>query len=268
MIKLINMDYKQALRDSPPVRMVFADPPDAIGMKYDGFKDKFSDSEYRDFIHHVVYMSTQVCEVFWLSINSRHTFMVGGVISSFLQRYTDWEAKACVQTFTFGQHNHHDLGNNHRPLYRLMKKGTVLYPEQVRVPSWRQLNGDKRADPRGRVPGDVFDFPRVTGNSKQRRAFSPTQLHEGLYERCIRLSCKPGDTVLDPFAGSGTLGRVAERCQVRATMVEVSGPVCEKIAADQGLAQVCCFVWAKPTGVPNECRVLQQTAGSMYDPQP
>lgn len=247
MIRLFNLDYQQALRDTRPVRMIFADPPDAIGMKYNGFEDKFTDTEYRDFLRHIVYMSTQVCEVLWLSINSRHTFMVGGIIDSFIQSYTDWEAKACVQTFTFSQHNHHDMGNGHRPIYRIMRKGMVLYPEQIRVPSWRQLNGDKRADPRGKVPNDVFDFPRVTGNSKQRRKFSPTQLHEGLYERCIRLSCKPGDTVLDPFAGSGTLGRVAERCEVHADMVEVSKEVCEAIAIDQGLKQVCCYVWAKPS---------------------
>jgi len=249
MIKLINADYCQVLRNHNPVRMIFADPPDAIGMKYDGFKDKFSDNAYRDFLRHVIFQGTQVCDIFWLSINARHTFMVGGIIDGLLQMQPEWEAKACQQVFSFGQHNHHDLGNNHRPLYRLMHKDTEIYPEQVRVPSWRQLNGDKRADPRGRVPGDVFNFPRVTGNSKQRRAFSPTQLHEGLYERCIKLSCKPGDTVLDLFAGSGTLGRVAEKCQVNATMVEISSNVCEWIARDQGLMQVDGCLWASPAEV-------------------
>jgi DNA modification methylase len=114
-----------------------------------------------------------------------------------------------------------------------MRKGTELYTDDIRVPSWRQLNGDKRADPRGCVPGDVFDFPRVTGNSKQRRNFSPTQLHESLYERCIRLTCRPGGLVVDLFAGSGTLGRVADRCRVRALMLEISRETCDNILADQ-----------------------------------
>lgn len=127
-----------------------------------------------------------------------------------------------------------------------MHKAVELYPDAIRIPSWRQLNGDKRADPRGRVPGDVFDFPRVTGNSKQRRSFSPTQLHEGLYERCIRLTCKPGDTVVDLFAGSGTLGRVAARCEVNARMFEISNQVCEAIADDQQLARLDAVTWAGP----------------------
>ena len=123
------------------------------------------------------------------------------------------EAKPCVQTFTFGQHNHHDLGNNHRPLLRLRWRNAPLYPDAIRVPSWRQENGDKRADPRGRVPGDVFDFTRVTGNSKQRRTWHPTQLNEGLVERCLKLTTPTGGTVLDPFGGTGTTLRVCKRIE-------------------------------------------------------
>jgi site-specific DNA-methyltransferase (adenine-specific) len=220
--------------------MAFADPPDNIGLGYDGYDDKIPDFEYEIFLQNIIKYSTDKCDVLWLSLNSRHTFMAGHVIHKMLGWLRgEWEAKSCVQTFTFGQHNHRDLGNNHRLLYRLMKTGTEIYPDAIRVPSWRQLNGDKRADPRGRVPGDVFDFPRVTGNSKQRRAFSPTQLHEGLYVRCIQLCCAPGnDTVVDLFAGSGTLGRVAPACGVDAVMVELSKTVCEQIAADQGIKKI------------------------------
>jgi hypothetical protein len=42
---------------------------------------------------------------------------------------TGVEAKPCVQVFTFGQHNHHDLGNNHRPLLRLRRPDAPLYPD-------------------------------------------------------------------------------------------------------------------------------------------
>ena len=51
------------------------------------------------------------------------------------------------------------------------------------------------------MPGDVFDFPRMTGNSKQLRPWHKTQLHEDLVERCILLSTQPGDHVVDPFGG-------------------------------------------------------------------
>jgi len=213
--------------------MVFADPPDNINLGYRGYKDRRPENDYRTMLTEIMYGCSRISSVFWLSFNPIHIPVVGSLTDDFLGTHPDWEFKPCVQTFTFGQHNHRDLGICHRPLYRYMRRGTQLYPDAIRVPSWRQLNGDKRADPRGRVPGDVFDFPRVTGNSKQRRSFCPTQLHEGLYERCIRLCCARGDSVLDLFAGSGTLGRVADRCGVNAVMLEISRETCDAILADQ-----------------------------------
>jgi len=213
--------------------MIFADPPDSIGLKYKGYKDKTSEDDYHTLLYSILTMGSQKADVMWLSINPIHTALIGRLTYDFLADKPDWQFKPCVQTFTFGQNNSRDLGIGHRLLYRYMRKDTKLYPERILVPSWRQLNGDKRANPAGRVPLDVFDFPRVTGNSKQRRNFSPTQLHEGLYERCIRLCCKPGSEVCDLFAGSGTLGRVGERCEVNTTMLEISRETCDNILADQ-----------------------------------
>jgi DNA modification methylase len=119
-----------------------------------------------------------------------------------------------------------------------MREGTELYPDAIRVPSWRQLHGDKRANPKGRVPGDVFNFPRVVGNSKQRRRWHPTQLHEGLYERCIKLSCLPEDSVCDLFAGTGTLARVCKATGNPCTLIEMDPDYCRKIALEHNLQHV------------------------------
>jgi site-specific DNA-methyltransferase (adenine-specific) len=236
MITLLNMDCLQAMREMRRVRMIFADPPDNIHLGYAAYDDDMPADDYREFLSRVVQGAALKCDVFWMSYNARHTYMVGEIVAKFLRAWSPaWEAKACVQTFTFGQYNKHDLGNNHRPLLRLMRAGTKLRPEAVKVPSWRQLHGDKRAAPGGRVPGDVFDFPRVTGNSRQRRAWHPTQLHEDLYERCIKLCCEPGDTVCDLFAGTGTLARVVDWCEVNALMVEIDLGYCEEIADEHGL---------------------------------
>lgn len=45
---------------------------------------------------------------------------------------------------------------------------------------------------------------------------------ETLPERCILASCPEGGTVLDPFAGSGTTGRVANRLSRRAVLIDLS----------------------------------------------
>ena len=247
MITLINGDFRDVLEDMDPVHMIFADPPDNINLRYGDYNDRQSEAVYRKFLQDILILGTKKSNVLWVSYNAIHTHLMGHLIYCFFGHRPDWEVKPCVQTYTFGQHNQRDLGIHHRPLVRIMRKGTMLYPDAVRVPSWRQLHKDKRADPRGRVPGDVFDldyvsdfddvfdFTRVTGNSKQRRSYHPTQLNEGLYERCIRLTCKPTDTVCDMFAGTGTMARACKTTGNPCTLIEVDTEYCEKIAHEHKL---------------------------------
>lgn len=204
---------------------IFLDPPDNIGLKYDGFQDSFEN--YEAWLEQVIAHALASCRCAWLSFNVKWLVEVAHI-----QRRLGFVYKPCVQTFTFGQHNHNDLGNCYRPLWRISTVEPTLYPDAIRIPSWRQQNGDKRADPRGRVPGDVFAFPRVTGNSKQRRAWHKTQLHEGLVERCLALTTPPGGTVADFFAGSGTTLRVCKRRGWECTLVEKSRSYYEKLVEE------------------------------------
>lgn len=219
------------------MRMIFADPPDNINLGYGEYDDDLAQTDYAALLMDILWQSKEKCDVLWVSFNARHLALMGRVSHRFL-RQGGWQLKPCVQVFTFGQHNQHDLGNSYRPLWRYMREGTEIYPDAVRVPSWRQLHGDKRADPRGRVPGDVFDFPRVTGNSKQRRRWHPTQLHEGLYKRCIQLTCKPEDTVCDIFAGTGTMARACAETGNPCMLIESDKGYCEKIVQEHGLVPI------------------------------
>jgi DNA modification methylase len=45
---------------------------------------------------------------------------------------------------------------------------------------------------------------------------------EKLVEKCIRIGSKPGDTVLDCFAGSGTAGLVAQQMGRSAILLDIS----------------------------------------------
>lgn len=215
---------------------IFADPPDNIGLSYPGYDDNRPEGEYLGWLGDCLYAFLRAAPIVWLSYNAKWTFKLGPFIG-WLKTEFSLEVKPCVQTYTFYQHNQNDLGNAHRPLVRLRRDNTPIYPNQIRVPSWRQLNGDKRADPRGKVPGDVFDFPRVVGNSKQRRRWSKTQLHEGLIERCIRLSTPDSGkaTVIDPFGGTGTTLRVCKRIGRQCTLIEQSLSFCEEIAREHDL---------------------------------
>ncbi|GBD04441.1 DNA adenine methyltransferase YhdJ [bacterium HR20] len=61
---------------------------------------------------------------------------------------------------------------------------------------------------RGKLPTDVWWHTIVPTNSKEKTGY-PTQKPLGILRRIIAASSKPGDTVLDFFAGSGTTGIAA-----------------------------------------------------------
>jgi site-specific DNA-methyltransferase (adenine-specific) len=235
------------------VECIFADPPDNIDLGYGEYKDKMPDHEYIQLLRDWTFCFVESAWTTWISFNAKWTLDMAVIAKAIQASYPEVKVKPCVQVFTFGQHNNHDFGNNHRPLWRFQWPEGTNYPKQIKVPSWRQLNGDKRAKPGGRVPGDViatkaehvmlqpgtvFDFPRVTGNSKQRRSWHPTQLHEELVERCIKSCTLEGELVIDPFAGTGTTMRVCKRSGRSCVTMDVDRSYCEKIVADNKLPRI------------------------------
>lgn len=65
-------------------------------------------------------------------------------------------------------------------------------------------NGEVHLHPKGKNPGDVWEISTAQ-YSKSHYAVFP----EELVERPVQASCPPDGVVLDPFAGRGTVGRVA-----------------------------------------------------------
>jgi site-specific DNA-methyltransferase (adenine-specific) len=66
------------------------------------------------------------------------------------------------------------------------------------------LVGKEKAK-RGKLPTDTWWHTIVGTNSKEKTGY-PTQKPLGVIRRIIQASSNPGDTVLDFFAGSGTIG--------------------------------------------------------------
>ena len=108
-----------------------------------------------------------------------------------------------------------------RPVFWATKPGGAFTFNDlaIRVRSRRQELGDKRADPLGKIPGNVWSIPRIPGNSKKRCRYIdpvtgeekrfPTQLPMELVTRIVAGHSNVTETVLDPFTGSGTTGVVA-----------------------------------------------------------
>ena len=86
--------------------------------------------------------------------------------------------------------------------------------------------GDKRNNKHYSLPVDVWTFNKVNGNSKKRTAH-PCPFPDDMIERIVLACSNLGDTVLDPFSGSGTTGVAAKLHQRSAILLEQSAEYCE-----------------------------------------
>lgn len=72
---------------------------------------------------------------------------------------------------------------------------------------------------RGKLPTDVWWHTIVSPTGREKTGY-PTQKPEGVLRRIVQASSRPGDWVLDAFAGSGTTGAVARSLGRRFVLVD------------------------------------------------
>ena len=88
------------------------------------------------------------------------------------------------------------------------RRATFLYDEIDRIPYMAPaLVGAEKAA-RGKTPTDVWWNTIVSPTGKERTGY-PTQKPLAILERIVRVHSRPGERVLDCFAGSGTTGEAA-----------------------------------------------------------
>ncbi|WP_412929594.1 DNA-methyltransferase [Microbacterium jepli] len=74
---------------------------------------------------------------------------------------------------------------------------------------------------RGKLPTDVWWHTIVPTTGREKTGY-PTQKPEGILRRVVQASSRPGDRVLDLFAGSGTTGAVAAALGRDAVLVDAN----------------------------------------------
>ena len=95
------------------------------------------------------------------------------------------------------------------------------FAEVDRVPYMAPgLVGPEKAA-RGKLPTDVWWHTIVPTNSREKTGY-PSQKPLGIVRRAVAASSRPGDRVLDFFAGSGTTGEAARKLGRRFVLVDSS----------------------------------------------
>ncbi len=207
--------------------LVFADPPFNIGYKYDEYDDgKLTDREYLDWCYGWMAQAWSILKPtgsFWLAIGDAYAadldVMARRQLGFKRQSWVIWH-------YSFGVNCTAKLTPSKTHLFHYSVSDTFTFnADAIKVPSMRQRKyNDSRAKAGGRLPndvwvldsksaaeegeafcphGDVWYCSRICGTFKERTGH-PCQMPLPILERIVALSSNPGDTVLDPFLGSGT----------------------------------------------------------------
>src|ERR1700722_2509997 len=241
------------------IDLAFADPPFNIGYKYDVYEDRRSADEYLNWTRkwgEALIRTLKPTGAFWLAIGDD----VAAELKLIFQRELGLFCRSWViWYYTFGVHCKSKFGRSHTHLFHFVKdaKNFTFNRSAVRVPSARQLvYKDSRAAEHGRLPDDTWIlrpqdapmaftarentwyFSRVCGTFKERVGGHGCQMPEQLLGRIIKTCSNAGETVLDPFGGTGTTLVVAKKLNRRFIGFELSASYAEKIQGRLDEAQV------------------------------
>jgi len=208
----------------PFADLIFADPPFNIGYKYDKYHDKVKKKNYIAWTKDWMTACGKVLKPhgsFYIAIGDDYAANVKIIADELGLIMRNW----LIWHYTFGQQMKTKFARSHTHIFYFVKdKNNFMFNDHAaRVISDRQKKyQDKRANPEGKMPDDVWDeYPRVCGTFKERLDF-PCQMPESLLARIIRVSSNEGDLVLDPFSGSGTTPVVAAKLGRQFTGIEIS----------------------------------------------
>ncbi|MFG0260308.1 MAG: DNA-methyltransferase [Phycisphaerales bacterium JB041] len=209
------------------VRLVFADPPFNWKRDYDrqetghAWDDAMSREEYLAFTYEwldaCIDALTEDGSI-WVNIPDDSAAEIAVHLKRRGLHMVNW----CIWHYRFGQNTTKRFINSKvHALYFCRDPDNRVWNSDdiVEVSDRRAIYGDPRTEskrdgmPAGmRVPMDVWYgqyWGRIQGNNKERRHNHDNQLPEVYLERVILACSEPGDTVLDPFIGSGTTAVVA-----------------------------------------------------------
>lgn len=220
MIQLMQGDCLELMRDIPDgsVDVVLSSPPYGIGKEYER---KSRLPEWRDWQISVLKECSRV-----LSEGGSLCWQVGNYVSNGAVYPLDCvlfgdildlgltPRNRIIWTFGHGLHCKRRFSGRHESILWFSRGGSYKFNlDAVRVPSKypqkKQYKGPNKGqlsgNPLGKNPEDVWSIPNVKHNHPEKTAH-PCQYPEHLCDRILLALTDRGDTVLDPFMGSGTTG--------------------------------------------------------------
>jgi len=199
--------------------LVFADPPFNIGFAYDVYRDNKGSAEYLKWAGEWVSAAARLVKpggAFFLAIGDEYAAHYKLMLDATGFELRNW----LIWRYNFGVHCEGKFSRCHAHILYYVRGGAAhtWRPERIKIVSDRMAKyDDKRAKSDGKVPPDVWDFPRVCGTFNERlklpegETAHPCQMPLAILTRVINVATDPGELVVDPFGGTGTTAVAAKR---------------------------------------------------------
>jgi DNA modification methylase len=208
MYNIIHGDALKLFKDikDSSIDLIIADPPYNLGKDYGNNSDKQEFESYLLFTKQWISEANRVLK----PTGTIYIFM-GVRFISYLYLILEQDNNMIFNSwitwhYTQGIGKRKGFSPRHDDILMFTKSENFIFNlDEIRIPQkyFRKINNMLGAN-----PGDVWQFSHVHYSNPERENH-PTQKPEALMERMILASSNVGDTILDPFSGSGTTLRVA-----------------------------------------------------------
>ena len=186
-IEIIHGDFRNAIF---PEGLIITDPPYNQGYAYNQYKDRMSEKDYIAFLSHIpipcviIHYPEETINLLPKALNVKCEQVVSWVYNS-------------------------NTGKQHRLISWWGCKPNF---NKIRQP-YKNLN-DKRIKERianGKTGAKLYDWWEINQvkNVSKEKTEHPCQIPEEVIKRIIITTAKPGDIIIDVFAGSGTTNKIA-----------------------------------------------------------
>ncbi len=198
---------------SESVDMIFADPPFNVGKKYGGKSETDNRPDYYEWCASWIAEGFRLLKptgTFYLMTIARHVFRMGSEMEKhgvFINK-VEWRNVSA-------SHSKRGFWSSTQPILVFGKTKEFKFNTYAQRRKITQLRwGGYSTKPQGQLLDYWDDIPFVYAGSVHHpeailvpgtnKKAHPTQMPVNLAARCIMFSTDAGDTVLDPFSGSGT----------------------------------------------------------------
>lgn len=234
------MDFLPLIHDEK-IQLIITSPPYNIGKEYE---ENLSLSEYKESQRRIIKECVRTLKDTGSICWQVGTYVKNGVrlpLDVYLfDIFTDLGLifqNRIIWTFNHGLHSQYRFSTRYETILWFTKTSDYIFNlDPVRIPQKypdkKHFKGPNKGqisgNPLGKNPGDVWEITNVKANHPEKTAH-PCQFPEGLVKRLVLSLSNSGDSVLDPFAGSGTVGVVCEKYDRDYVLLEKEPQYCDII---------------------------------------